>query len=48
MPSWFTNEAKTLCRGLLTKDPRERLGVSSDSEHFSSDIAALKVRRALQ
>jgi len=42
VPSWFTNEAKTLCRGLLTKDPRERLGVASGSAACASDIGAIK------
>lgn len=44
VPSWFTNEAKTLTRGLLTKDPRERLGVVADSPTFASDFATLKVQ----
>ena len=42
VPPWFTNEAKTLCRGLLTKDPSQRLGVLQGASDFRSDMAVLK------
>ena len=42
LPTWFTNEAKTLIRGLLTKDPATRLGVTPDCPNFTSDFAAIQ------
>jgi len=43
LPSWFTNEAKTLIKGLLTKEPSQRLGVRADSPTCQSDFPALKL-----
>ena len=42
LPTWFTNEAKTLIRGLLTKDPATRLGVKLGCQAFSSDFPAVQ------
>jgi len=42
LPSWFTNEAKSIIKGLLTKDPAQRLGVRPDSEACQSDFPTLK------
>jgi len=42
VPTWFTNEARTLTRGLLTKDPRDRLGVLAGSAACESDTATIK------
>jgi len=42
LPSWFTNEAKALIKGLLTKDPAQRLGVLPGSETCLSDFPSLK------
>ena len=42
LPSWFTNEAKGLIKGLLTKDPAQRLGVREESPTCQSDFASLK------
>ena len=32
LPPWLSNEARTLMRGLLTKDPSQRLGIKPGSE----------------
>ncbi len=42
LPSWLSNEARTLLRGLLTKDPSQRLGVVPDSHTHTSDFEAIK------
>ena len=44
VPTWFTNEARTLVRGLLTKEANQRLGVDPDSPTHASDMTSLKVR----
>ena len=42
LPTWFTNEAKSLVRGLLTKDPAQRLGVTPGCTAYTSDFASLQ------
>ena len=42
LPPWLTNEARTLMRGLLTKDPSQRFGVKPDSAANEMDWAAVK------
>ena len=42
MPTWLTNEAKAIIRGLLTKDPSQRLGVSPNCTAFTSDFGSLQ------
>jgi len=42
LPTWLTNEAKSIIRGLLTKDPATRLGVKPGCAAFTSDFAALQ------
>ena len=42
LPTWLTNEAKSIIRGLLTKDPAARLGVKEGSAAYTSDFDALK------
>ena len=44
VPTWITNEARTLVRGLLTKEANQRLGVDPDSPTHASDMTSLKVR----
>ena len=36
LPTWLTNEAKSIIRGLLTKDPAQRLGVTPTCSSFCS------------
>ena len=42
LPTWLTNEAKAIIRGLLTKDPGTRLGVTPNCERFTSDFPSLQ------
>jgi serine/threonine protein kinase len=42
MPNWFTNEAKAVVRGLLTKDPTTRLGCVPGSPTNASDLSGLR------
>jgi serine/threonine protein kinase len=42
LPPWLSNEARTLMRGLLIKDPAQRLGVKVGSEKHEVDWRAVK------
>jgi len=42
LPTWLTNEARSLLRGLLTKEPQQRFGIKAGSAECESDIASIK------
>mmetsp|Transcript_23680 Transcript_23680/g.69701 ORF Transcript_23680/g.69701 Transcript_23680/m.69701 type:complete len:301 (-) Transcript_23680:156-1058(-) len=42
LPSWLASETRSLLKGLLTKEPRTRLGVHPESEVCESDAIAIK------
>ena len=42
LPTWLTNEAKAIIRGLLTKEPAQRLGVTPNCAQFTSDFGSLQ------